>query len=117
MLSELVKVLEERKFNLGKEVETINGKLVLLQAELDELRKNAHIKESQLAAINDQTIKEYKKVWKSYTPPNPFPCPLCFVFRKKLSPLEPMPRNEDVEPVTCKSCHETFEIPVELLYA
>jgi transcription elongation factor Elf1 len=56
-------------------------------------------------------------MWLSFTPPGPFPCPFCYLYERKVSPLKPLPRMEDVEPVRCSECGETFEIPVELLYA
>src|SRR6266545_1302779 len=117
MLSELVKVLEEKKAVLETDVSILHERRTLLRAELEKLDKEAGEKERLLASINDQSIKQYKKVWKSYTPPNPFPCPLCFAVHKKLSPLEPLPRKEDVEPFQCKICRESFDIPIELLYA
>ena len=117
MLTELVKVLEDKKMVLQAELAKNQERQALLRAELEELAKEAGEKERQLASISQKSIKEYKVIWKSYMPPNPFPCPLCFVFHKKLSPLEPMLQVDDVEPVKCKVCHETFEIPIELLYA
>ena len=47
-------------------------------------------------------------------PPNPFPCPFCYVFHKKVSPLKPQSLVGDMEPFTCPECKEKFEIPVEL---
>ena len=70
---------------LQAEFAAIQERQALLRAELEGLAKEAGEKEHQLAAISQQSIKEYKVIWKSYTPPNPFPCPLCFVFHKKLS--------------------------------
>ncbi len=117
MLTELVKALEDRKTVLERELVAIQEQQTLLKAEQVKLAREAGEKEHQLALINDQSIRKYKVLWRSYTPPNPFPCPLCFVFHKKISPLEPLPRMGDVAPLQCKVCKETFEIPVELLYA
>jgi len=117
MLTELVKALEDKKFTLDREVAAIREKLVLLEAEREKLAREAGEKERELAAVSDQSIKKYKVLWKSYTPPNPFPCPFCFVLQKKISPLEPHQRLDDVAPFQCKVCGEIFEIPVELLYA
>jgi hypothetical protein len=67
--------------------------------------------------INGLSIKEYMALWQAFTPPSPFPCPFCYVFDKKISPLKTLPRVDDVESVKCTVCGEMFEIPVELLYA
>ncbi len=109
MLTELVKALEEKKATLGRELAEQQAK----SAGTESLREI----ERRLIAINDQAINEYKALWQSFTPGTPFPCPVCFVFEKKVSPLKPLPRKDDVEPFTCPSCRETFNIPVELLYA
>ena len=105
MLAELVKVLEEKKATLTREL-----------AELKEKQpgRNAGELEGRIALINDQTIKGYKVLWKTFMPPNPFPCPFCFVFHKKVSPLKPQSLVGDLEPFKCPECKETFEIPVEL---
>lgn len=117
MLAELVKVLEDKRKDLEGELAAIHEKQAMLQAELEQLAREAGERERELALISEQSIKKYKVIWKSYIPPNPFPCPFCFVFHKKLSPLEPLARVNDVVPFKCKVCEETFEIPVELLYA
>lgn len=117
MLTELVKALEDKKAVLDRELVAIQERQSVLHAELERLAREAGEKERELGLINDQSIKKYKVLWRSYTPPNPFPCPFCFLFRKKISPLEPLARVDDVEPFKCKVCEETFEIPVELLYA
>lgn len=117
MLTELVKALDDKKTALERELVAIQEKRSVLQAEQEKLAREAGEKERELALINEQSIKKYKVLWRSYTPPNPFPCPLCFVFHKKISPLEPLTRVDDLEPFQCKVCKETFEIPVELLYA
>ncbi len=117
MLTELVKALEDRKATLQRELVAIREKQAVLQAEQEKLAREAGEKEHELAAINEQSIKKYKVLWRSYTPPNPFPCPVCFVLHKKVSPLEPLARLDDTAPFQCRVCNETFEIPVELLYA
>jgi hypothetical protein len=117
MLTELVKALEDKKSVLERELVAIQEKQALLEAEREKLAREAGEKERALAAISEQSIKKYKVLWRSYTPPNPFPCPFCFVVQKKISPLEPHQRLDDVAPFQCKVCGETFEIPVELLYA
>jgi hypothetical protein len=105
MLAELVKVLEEKKATLERE-----------QAALQEKQPGRDAEELQrrISLINDQTIKGYKILWKTFMPPNPFPCPFCFVFHKKVSPLKPQSLVGDMEPFKCPECKETFEIPVEL---
>jgi hypothetical protein len=109
MVNELVRALEARKSLLEKELEMLilagKGK-----PETDNLA-------DRLSRINNRSIKEYRALWSTFTPPAPFPCPFCFVFEKKTSPLKTLPRVEDVEPLICSECGETFEIPVELLYA
>lgn len=117
MLTELVKALEEKKADLEKEIAAIHEELTVTQAEDERLDQEFREKEHRLALINDQSIREYKGLWNSYTPGNPFPCPLCFVFDKKTAHLKPLPRIDDVEPLKCSACGETFKIPVELLYA
>jgi hypothetical protein len=117
MLSELVKALEEKKAALEKEIAAIHEELTVTQAEDEQLAREDREKEHRLALINDQSIKEYKALWHSYAPGNPFPCPYCFVFEKKTTPLKPLPRTDDVEPLKCSACGETFKIPIELLYA
>ena len=117
MLTELVKVLEDKKTDLEATLAAIHEKQAALRVELQALDQVAAEKEHQLASITSKSIKEYKTIWRSYTPPNPFPCPLCFVFHKKLSPLEPLSRVDDVEAIKCKVCRESFDIPIELLYA
>ncbi len=107
MLAELLKALDEKKSALELE----------LAAMREEAIQGGLEKERRLATINEQSIKEYKALWQTFSPPSSFPCPFCFVFDKKVSPLKPLPRVEDVEPVRCTVCGETFEIPVELLYA
>ncbi len=113
MLTELVKALEDRKTALEQE-------LAAVRAAANEAGipspENAE-KKRRLAAITAESIRTYKTIWQSFTPPNPFPCPFCYVFDGKISPLKPLHRVEDVEPVRCTVCGETFEIPVELLYA
>jgi len=115
MLAELVKALDEKKSVLERELAAIRAE----QSRNGNARyaRESMEKERRVALINDQSIKEYKALWQTFTPPNPFPCPFCFVFEKKVSPLKPLLRVEDVEPVRCTVCGETFEIPVELLYA
>jgi hypothetical protein len=117
MFAELVKALDEKKSALERELAAIHGKEALSQNVGGELTRDAGENERRLELINEQSIKEYKALWQSFTPPGPFPCPFCYVFLKKISPLKPLPRVEDVEPVKCTVCGETFEIPVELLYA
>ena len=117
MLTELVKALEERKAALGREFAELYAKQTLLQGGDEKLTRELREKEQLLALINEESIKEYKALWQSFTPGNPFPCPSCFVFRKRISPLKPLPREDEVEPLTCTVCNETFKIPVELLYA
>jgi hypothetical protein len=113
MLTELLKAVEVKKAFLEKELEKENagknreGDSGLNQGET----------ERRLAAINDRSLKEYQALWLSFTPPGPFPCPLCYLFDRKVSPLKTLPRVEDVEPLICPECGKTFEIPVELLYA
>lgn len=105
MLTELVRVLEEKKAALERE-----------RAELQEQQpgRDTGALEQRIAMINEQTIKGYKVLWKTFMPPNPFPCPFCFVFHKKVSPLKPQSLVGDMEPFTCPECKEKFEIPVEL---
>jgi hypothetical protein len=117
MLTELVKVLEDKKIVLETELAMLHERQAILRAELEKLDQETGDKEHQLASISEHSIKEYKVIWKTYTPPNPFPCPLCFVFHKKLSPLEPLSQVDDVGPVKCKICQAVFDIPIELLYA
>jgi hypothetical protein len=117
MFAELVKALDEKKLALERELADIHGKEALSQSGAGQSCQDAEENESRLALINEQSIKEYKALWQSFTPPGPFPCPFCYVFHRKISPLKPLPRVEDVEPVKCTVCGETFEIPVELLYA
>ena len=102
MLAELVKVLEEKKAALEGE---LRGKHAAPEA--GEL-------ERKISLINEQTIKGYKVLWRTFAPPNPFPCPFCFVFHKKVSPLKPQSLVGDTEPFNCPECKETFQIPVEL---
>ena len=116
MFAELVKALDEKKSALERELAAIHEKDPS-QTGAGQLAQDAVENERRLALINEQSIKEYKALWQSFTPPGPFPCPFCYVFHKKISPLKPLPRVEDVEPVKCTVCGETFEIPVELLYA
>jgi hypothetical protein len=113
MLTELVKAVELKRASLEKELE--NQKEDLNRG--GEYGENAGETGRRFAAINDQSLKEYKALWLSFTPPGPFPCPLCYLFDGKVSDLKPLPRMEDVEPLRCTVCGETFEIPVELLYA
>ena len=117
MLTELVKALEEKKAALEKEIAAIHEELTVTQAEDEQLAREDGEKEHRLALINDQSIKEYKALWQSYAPGNPFPCPLCFVFEKKTAEVKPLPRTDDVELLKCSACGETFKIPIELLYA
>ncbi len=86
MLTELVKALEDKKSVLERELVAIQEKQALLQSEREKLAREAGEKERALAAISEQAIKKYKVLWRSYTPPNPFPCPFCFVLQKKISP-------------------------------
>ena len=117
MLTELVKELDDRKAVLEIDLTMLRERGASLRAELELLERETAEKAQNLASINGQSIKEYKAIWKSYTPPNPFPCPLCFVYHKKLSPLEPLPPVDDVASVKCTVCEEVFEIPIELQYA
>ncbi|HEX2768584.1 MAG TPA: hypothetical protein VHN12_04815 [Geobacteraceae bacterium] len=117
MLTELVKAIEEKKQTLEKELAAIHDKNTTGQTVEEQLTRETREKERCLALINEQAIKEYMALWQSFTPPSSFPCPFCYLFQKKTSPLRPLPRMEDVEPVRCTVCGETFEIPVELLYA
>jgi len=113
MLTELLKAVEMKKTSLEEELENQKGKKL---REGESPQSAAEI-EARLAAINEQSLKEYQAMWLSFTPPGPFPCPFCYLYERKVSPLKPLPRMEDVEPVRCSECGETFEIPVELLYA
>ena len=106
MLTELVKALEMKKAILAKELEDVSRPA----GDKDLLSR-------RLSKINDASIKEYMALWQSFTPPGSFPCPFCYVFEGKFSPLKAHPRFEDVEPLRCDQCGETIEIPVELLYA
>jgi len=112
MLAELVKALEEKKAALEKEL----GKIAAVENG-EHCDPNIREKERQFTMINGLSIKEYMVLWQTFTPPSPFPCPFCYVFDKKVSPLKTLPRVEDVESVKCTVCGEIFEIPVELLYA
>jgi hypothetical protein len=102
MLAELVKVLEEKKATLERDLAA------------NRTAPAAKDLERKISLINDQAIKGYKVLWRTFTPPNPFPCPFCFVFQKKVSPLKPQSLVGDTEPFRCPECNETFEIPVEL---
>jgi hypothetical protein len=110
MLSELEKAVEMKKASLEKELENQKNRGGEYGENVVEIGR-------RLAAINAHSIREYKALWLSFTPPGPFPCPLCYLFDGKVSDLKTLPRMEDVEPVRCTVCGETFEIPVELLYA
>jgi hypothetical protein len=113
MLTELLKAVEMKKTSLEEELGNQKGKKL---REGKSAQSAAEI-EARLAAINENSLKEYQTMWLSFTPPGPFPCPFCYLYERKVSPLKPLPRMEDVEPVRCSECGETFEIPVELLYA
>ncbi len=117
MLRELVKALEERKSTLEREVAVIHEKQKSAQGEGEKLAREAREKERLLASINEESIKEYKALWQSFAPPSPFPCPFCYLYEKKIATLALLPRVEDTEQFRCTTCGETFEIPVELLYA
>jgi hypothetical protein len=110
MLTELLKAVEMKKTSLEEELENQTGKKL---REGESAESAAEI-EARLAAINEKSLKEYQAMWLSFTPPGPFPCPFCYLYERKVSPLKPLPRMEDVEPVRCSECGETFEIPVEL---
>lgn len=117
MLTELVKALEERQTALGGELAELRAKQAQTQ-EVDELLgRKLREKERLLAMITEDSINAYKALWQSFTPGNPFPCPFCYVFQKKISPLKPLPHEDEMEPLACAVCNETFRIPVELLYA
>ena len=105
MLTELVRILEEKKTALESELADIRLK--------DPGRDTKEL-ERRLGLITDQTIKGYRVLWKTFMPPNPFPCPFCFVYDKKVSPLKPQSLVGDMEPFACPACKEKFEIPVEL---
>jgi hypothetical protein len=105
MLTELVKILEEKKSALENELADIR---------LKEPDRDTKELERRLNLISDHTIKGYKILWKTFMPPNPFPCPFCFVYNKKISPLKPQSLVGDMEPFTCPECKEKFQIPVEL---
>jgi hypothetical protein len=109
MLTELLKAVELKKAHLEEEVD--NQRLNMVR------EGGSGDNERRLAAITDQSIKEYQLMWLTFTPPGPFPCPFCYLYDRKVSPLKTLPRMEDVEPLRCPECCETFEIPVELLYA
>jgi len=113
MLTELLKAVEINKVALEKELEYSKAEKIRGK----ESGRNAGKIEQRLAAINDQAIKDYRALWLTFTPPGPFPCPFCFLFDRKVSPLKTLPRMEDMEPLKCPECNETFEIPVELQYA
>ncbi len=113
MLTELLKAVEINKVALEKELEYSKAE----KNRGKESEQNAREIERRLVAINDRSIKDYRALWLSFTPPGPFPCPFCYLFDRKVSPLKTLPRMEDVEPLRCPECNETFEIPVELLYA
>jgi hypothetical protein len=110
MLTELLKAVEMRKMSLEKVLENQPGVKIV---EGESAQSAAEI-EARLAAINEKSLREYQAMWLSFTPPGPFPCPFCYLYERKVSPLKPLPRMEDVEPVRCSECGETFEIPVEL---
>ena len=110
MLRELLKAVEMKKASLEEEQKAEKNRE-------GESGQNAGENERRLAAINDQSLRDYKAMWLSFTPPGPFPCPFCYLYDRKVSPLKTLPRMEDVEPLKCPECGETFEIPVELLYA
>lgn len=105
MLAELVKILEEKKKVLEKD---------LAAQQPDRSAETVGEMERKISLINEQTIKGYKVLWRTFMPPNPFPCPFCFVFEKKVSPLKPQSLVGDMEPFSCPECKEKFEIPVEL---
>lgn len=113
MLTELLKAVEMRKKSLEKELENQKGEKL---REGESGQSDGDI-DRRLAAINEQSLKEYQAMWLSFTPPGPFPCPICYLYERKVSPLKPLPRMEDMETLRCSECGETFEIPVELLYA
>jgi hypothetical protein len=113
MLTELVKALEEKKTALEMELEKYSASESIGEGTDPSILE----KERRLATISGLSIKEYMALWQSFIPPSPFPCPFCYVFDKKISPLKTLPRVDDLESVKCTVCGEIFEIPVELLYA
>lgn len=113
MLTELLKAVELKKGSLEEELEKQSRE----KNRQEEPGQGSGEIERRLAAINDRSLKEYRALWLSFTPPGPFPCPYCFLFDGKVTPLKKLPRIEDLEPLRCPECGETFEIPVELLYA
>jgi hypothetical protein len=117
MLTELVKALEEKKAALGREFAELHARQTPQQRGDDPIAREIREKEQLLALLNDESIREYKALWQSFTPGSSFPCPCCFVFDKRISPLKPLPREDEVEPLNCSVCNETYKIPVELLYA
>ena len=79
MLTELVKALEEKKSVFEREIAAINEKKVSRISGIEQLDQDTSEKERLLELINEDSIKAYKVLWQSFTPPNPFPCPLCFL--------------------------------------
>lgn len=117
MLTELVKALNDKKAILERELAAIQEKQALAGAGQEQLAQDAEEVKRRIALINEQSIKEYMALWQSFTPAKPLLCPYCFVFHKKQSTLKPFSRVDEVEHIKCTVCQETFEIPIELLYA
>jgi hypothetical protein len=54
------------------------------------------------------TIEKYGQLWDSITPNDRLPCPLCFTYADKRSPLHPLPAKAGKQPMRCEACQATF---------
>jgi hypothetical protein len=53
-------------------------------------------------------IESYGQLWDSLSAADQFPCPLCFTYASKRSPLHPLPAKAGKQPMRCEACQATF---------
>jgi len=62
--------------------------------------------------ISEDAIEKYKARWDATTPSDWLPCPFCYTFHKKDSPLTALPEEHGMEFVKCTVCKEKISIPI-----
>jgi hypothetical protein len=56
--------------------------------------------------------ESYGQLWDSLSAADQLPCPLCFTYASKRSPLRPLPAKAGKEPVRCEVCQAIFYSPI-----
>jgi len=111
LLSELVKIIEEKKIILNGDLASLYKKQAESSVNQKQISDKISAIEAEAASITKERIEKYKTFWHSLSSDHAPPCPLCFVIKGRHSDLQAEPRMTK-EHFRCRECKMWFHIPL-----